>query len=158
MFLHPRADLEDQVINHAEIVQEVQRKVGKINELARLSTYNPKTKKWHGFSDNYVPDPVIWRHDLWNAVGESPATWDHVLKAAPKLKQRGTPIGIGMSNNDYLYAGKGSMIFNAISATRTPEDRHLPFADDLWIWPIPRGPFDRRGLEHVMGVYVIWKF
>ncbi len=219
MFLNPRADLEDQVINHAEIVQEVQRKVGKINQLARLSTYNPKTKKWHGFSDNYVPDPVIWRHDLWNAVGESPATWDHVLKAAPKLKQRGTPIGIGMSsgdldsnmaliailqcwgayiqnrdskvtinskrtvdalkymrslyktgmtteifgwvpssNNDYLYAGKGSMIFNAISATRTPEDRHLPFADDLWIWPIPRGPFDRRGLEHVMGVYVIWKF
>src|SRR5436190_463101 len=86
-FLHPRADLEDQVINHGEIVQEVQQKVGKISQLGRLSTYNPRTKKWHGFSDNYVPDPVIWRHDLWNAVGESPATWDHVLKAAPKLKQ-----------------------------------------------------------------------
>ena len=219
MFLNPRADLEDQVINHGEIVQEVQRKVGKINQLGRLSTYNPKTKKWHGFSDNYVPDPVVWRHDLWNDVGESPATWDHVLKAAPKLKQRGTPIGIGMStgdldsnmaliamlqcwgayiqnrdgkvtinskrtidalkfmrslyktgmtneifgwnpasNNTYLYSGKASMILNAISATRTPEDLGLPFADKLWIWPIPRGPHARLGLEHVMGVYVIWKF
>jgi multiple sugar transport system substrate-binding protein len=218
MFLNPRADLEDQVINHASIVQEVQQKVGKISDLGKLSTYNPKTKKWHGFSDNYVPDPVVWRHDLWNDIGESPATWDHVLKAAPKLKQRGTPIGIGMSNeldsdmaliallqcfggfiqskdgkvtinskgtrealsymrslyktgmtneifgwnpasnNTYLYSGKGSLIFNAISATRTPEDLHLPFSDDLWIWPIPTGPNGRLGLEHVMGVYVIWKF
>jgi multiple sugar transport system substrate-binding protein len=218
MFLNPRADLEDQVVDHSDIVQEVEKKVGKISELGRLSTYNPKTKKWHGFSDNYVPDPVVWRHDLWNDVGESPATWDHVLKAAPKLKQNGTPIGIGMSNeldsgmaliamlqcfggfiqnkegrvtinskgtvealnymrslyktgmtneifgwnpssnNTYLYSGKASMILNAISATRTPEDLKLPFADNLWIWPIPKGPGGRLGLEHVMGVYVIWKF
>jgi multiple sugar transport system substrate-binding protein len=218
MFLNPRADLEDQVIDHKEIVQEVERKVGKISQLGTLSTYNPRTKKYHGFSDNYVPDPCVWRHDLWNAVGESPATWDHVLKAAPKLKDRGTPIGIGMSNeldssmaliallqcfggfiqnasgkvtinskgtiealkymkqlytsgmtteifgwnpasnNQYLYSGKGSMIMNAISATRTPEDLKLPFADDLWLWPIPSGPHGRLGLEHVMGVYVIWKF
>jgi multiple sugar transport system substrate-binding protein len=50
------------------------------------------------------------------------------------------------------------MILNAISATRTPEDQHLPFADDLAIWPIPIGPHGRFGLEHVMGCYNIWKF
>jgi multiple sugar transport system substrate-binding protein len=165
-----------------------------------------------------VPDPVIWRHDLWNGIGESPATWDHVLKAAPKLKAIGHPVGIGQSqeldsnmallaflmcfggfvqdennmpalytkktvaavqfmadlykrgedsaifgwnpasNNNYLYAGTGSMILNAISATRTPESLHLPFSDDLWIWPIPSGPGGRLGLEHVMGCYSIWKF
>lgn len=218
MFLGPRADLEDQVIDHGPIVQEVSRKLGKIGDLAQKSTYNPKTKKYHGFSDGYVPDPVVWRHDLWNDVGESPATWDHVLAAAPKLKANGHPIGIGMSNeldsnmanialmqcfgsyiqdengkvvvnskntvevlkfmralyqagmtneifgwnpasnNQFLYAGKGSMILNAISATRTPEDLNLPFADKLWIWPIPRGPVQRLGLEHVMGIFVIWKF
>jgi multiple sugar transport system substrate-binding protein len=218
MFLNPRADLEDQVVNHADIVQEVQQKVGKISQLGRLSTYNPRTKRYHGFSDNFVPDPVVWRHDLWNDIGESPATWEHVRKAAPKLRARGNPIGIGMSNeldsdmaliamlqcyggfiqnqqaqptinskgtvealkvmrdiykngmtneifgwnpasnNQFLYSGKGSLILNAISATRTPEDLKLPFADDLWLWPIPKGPHMRMGLEHVMGVYVIWKF
>ena len=50
------------------------------------------------------------------------------------------------------------MILNAISATRTPEDLKLPFADDLAIWPIPIGPNGRLGLEHVMGCYSIWKF
>ena len=62
------------------------------------------------------------------------------------------------SNNNFLYSGKGSMILNAISATRTPEDQNLPFVDDLWIWPIPKGPHGRFGLEHVMGCYVVWKF
>ncbi|MFL5953247.1 MAG: ABC transporter substrate-binding protein [Gaiellaceae bacterium] len=218
MNLHPMASYEDQVINHASIIHEIERKVGKYGPLGKASTYNPKTKKYFALSDNYVPDPVVWRHDLWNGIGESPATWDHVMKAAPKLKAAGHPIGIGQSqeldsnmaliaflmcfggflqdehnrptlqskktveavkfmaslykngmdsgifgwnpasNNNYLYSGTGSMILNAISATRTPEAQHLPFSDDLWIWPIPAGPHGRLGLEHVMGCYSIWKF
>jgi multiple sugar transport system substrate-binding protein len=216
--LAPPAQLEDHVINHKEIVQEVQRKVGKIGRIAHKATYNPKTKKYFAFSDNYVPDPVVWRRDLWSAVGHSPSTWDQVRRAAPKLKAAGHPIGIGQSaeidsnmalmafmmcfgsfvqnrehqvtikhkntveavkfmadiyqrgmteeifgwdpsgNNNFLYSGRGSLILNAISATRTPEDRNLPFAKDLWIWPIPRGPRGRMGLEHVMGCFWIWKF
>ncbi|HWJ32186.1 MAG TPA: extracellular solute-binding protein, partial [Gaiellaceae bacterium] len=97
MNLHPMAAYEDQVINHRDIVKEIEGKVGKYSQLGKLSTYNPKTKKYFAVSDNYVPDPVIWRHDLWNDVGESPATWDHVAKAAPKLKANGHPIGIGQS-------------------------------------------------------------
>jgi len=216
--LSPPAQFEDKVINHAEIVQEVTRKVGKIGVVAKGATYNTKTKKWFAFSDNYVPDPVVWRHDIWNATGLSPNTWDNVRKAAPKLKAAGHPLGIGQSaeldsnmalmsflmcfgayvqnehnrvsiktkkaieavkfmadiykrgetdeifgwdtagNNNFLYSGRGSMILNAVSATRTPEDRKLPFADDLYISPIPRGPATRRGFEHVMGCYTIWKF
>jgi multiple sugar transport system substrate-binding protein len=218
MNLHPMAAYEDQVINHASIVHEIESKVGKYGDLGRLSTYNPKTKKYFAVSDNYVPDPVVWRHVLWNDIGQSPATWDHVRAAAPKLKAKGHPIGIGQSqeldsdmallaflmcfggfvqdehnrpslnskntvqavqfmadiykrgedaaifgwnpasNNNYVYAGTGSMILNAISATRTPEALNLPFSDDLWIWPIPSGPHGRLGLEHVMGCYSIWKF
>src|SRR5919198_2035577 len=96
-FLSPPPAYEDQVINHAPIVQEVSKKLGKMGQLGYKSSYNPKTKKYYGFPDNYVPDPVVWRHDLWNDVGESPASWDHVLKAAPKLKAMGHPIGIGQS-------------------------------------------------------------
>jgi multiple sugar transport system substrate-binding protein len=215
--LHPMASYEDQVINHSAIIKAIEKKVGKYSQLGKLSTYNPKTKKYFAVSDNYVPDPVVWRRDLWNGIGEAPFTWDHVRKAAPKLKAAGHPIGIGQSqeldsnmallafmmcfgafvqnasnrptlntkatidavkfmaeiaksedsaiygwnpasNNNYLYAGTASMILNAISATRTPEDQHLPFADDLQIWPIPIGPHGRLGLEHVMGCYSIWKF
>jgi multiple sugar transport system substrate-binding protein len=218
MNLHPMASYEDQVINHAAIIHEVERKVGPYGALAKASTYNPKTKKYFAISDNYVPDPVVWRRDLWNGIGEAPYTWDHVAKAAPKLKALGHPIGIGQSqeldsnmaliafmmcygsfiqnednrptlntkatvdavnfmsnlyktgedaaifgwnpasNNNYLYAGTASMILNAISATRTPEAQNLPFSKDLWIWPIPKGPNGRLGLEHVMGAYSIWKF
>src|SRR4051812_32611289 len=218
MNLHPMAAYEDQVINHAPIIQEIQKKVGKYGDLAKRATYNPKTKKYFAISDNYVPDPVVWRHDLWNGIGEAPFTWEHVRKAAPKLKALGHPIGIGQSqeldsnmalmafmmcfgsflqneenrpalntkttveavkfmadlynagetseifgwnpasNNNYLYAGTGSMILNAISATRTPEAQNLPFSKDLWVWPIPHGPHGRLGLEHVMGCYSIWKF
>jgi multiple sugar transport system substrate-binding protein len=216
--LSPPAQFEDKVINHNEIVQQVSHKVGKIGRVAKGATYNPKTKKWFAFSDNYVPDPVVWRHDLWNDTGLAPSTWDNVRKAAPKLKAMGHPLGIGQSaeldsnmalmsflmcfgafvqnehnrvtlktkravqavkfmadiykrgetdeifgwdpsgNNNFLYSGRGSLILNAISATRTPEDRKLPFADDLWIYPIPRGPHGRMGFEHVMGCYTIWKF
>ncbi len=62
------------------------------------STYNPKTKKYFAFSDNYVPDPVHYRTDLWGEAGFRPTSWDNVLKAAPKLRAMGRPIGIGMSN------------------------------------------------------------
>jgi multiple sugar transport system substrate-binding protein len=218
MNLHPMASYEDQVINHASIIHEIEHKVGKYGPLAQKSTYNPKTKKYFAVSDNYVPDPVIWRHDLWNGIGQAPYTWDHVRAAAPKLKAIGHPIGIGQSqeldsnmaliaflmcfgsfiqnehnrptldtkktieavnfmtqiyktgedsvifawnpasNNNYLYAGTASLILNAISATRTPEQLNLPFANDLWIWPIPKGPHGRLGLEHVMSCYSIWKF
>src|SRR4051812_17338168 len=216
--LHPMAAYEDQVIDHAHVVQEIEKKVGPYGQLGKLSTYNPKTKKYFAVSDNFVPDPVVWRHDLWNDIGESPATWEHIRTAAPKLKANGHPIGIGQSqevdsnmalmafmlsfgsqiqneenqptlkskntvdavkfmldiykngespeifswnaasNNQGLYSGHLSMILNAISATRTPEDLHLPFSDNLWLWPIPSGPNGRVGLEHVMGSYSIWKF
>jgi len=97
-FLTPPAAYEDQVINHAEIVQEVNKKRGKMKEVALKSTYNPRTKKFFAFSDNYVPDPANYRTDLWGEVGLKPTSWENVLKAAPKLRAMGHPIGIGMSN------------------------------------------------------------
>ncbi len=96
-FLSPPARYEDQVIDHAAIVSEIERAVGPYGDLGYRSTYNPKTRAYFGVSDFYVPAPILWRHDLWNSVGQSPATWENVRTAAPMLKALGHPLGIGQS-------------------------------------------------------------
>jgi multiple sugar transport system substrate-binding protein len=217
-FLSPPAQYEDQVIDHRAIVRLVEDAAGPYGDLGKRSTYNPRTKRYFGVSDYHVPAPLIWRHDVWNEIGHSPATWDHVRAAAPSLKERGHPIGIGLadepdsnmalvslmmcfgsfmqdesgalsiesdntvaavefmadlhsrggesgvfgwnaaSNNQFVLSGRGSLIMNAISPIRRAEDLGMPFADDLWIWPVPHGPGGRVGLGQYTSVYSVWKF
>src|SRR5918996_1704100 len=220
-FLSPPAAFEDQVIDHQEIVDEVKRQVGgDMITVCDRSTFNPKTEKRFGFSDNWVPDPVHWRTDLWAEAGfpDGPVTWDDVRDAGAPLKGMGNPLGIGISqdidanmaliammmcfgsfiqdeesnvtinspetveavsfmadifktgmtnevfswdassNNRFYVEGKGSLILNAISAVRTLEDEGSELADVTALAPIPEGPNGRQGLEHVLGVYVIWNF
>ncbi|MCC6472426.1 MAG: extracellular solute-binding protein [Burkholderiales bacterium] len=100
MFLWPAPTYETQVIDHSEIYQECERKHGKAIDLAVKSTYNPKTRKYFGFSDSFVPDPVNYRIDLWGEAGmeKGPASWDDVLKVGRKIKdKRNIPVGIGLS-------------------------------------------------------------
>jgi multiple sugar transport system substrate-binding protein len=218
-FGDPPPAYEDQVIDHTELIQEAVHRKGKYLELAHKSTYNPKTKKYYGFSDNFVPDPGNWRKDLWDAVGMVPDTWDDIRVGGRKIKEKfGNPIGIGLSqevdtsmamraimysygstvqdedgrvvinskqtveavkyvralyketmtpevftwdpasNNRFLISGKGSYILNAISAIRTAQKTSPEVAKNIFLWKTPAGPVKRQGLEHVMGVYVIWKF
>jgi len=216
--LSPPAAFEDQVINLKDVVQDVTKKLGPQKGLARRSTYNPKTKKWFGMADNYVPDPVHYRRDWWGEAGVRPTTWENVLRGAAKLKADGHPIGIGMSNeldsnmalialmqcygafiqnadaqvtlntkqtrqavqymaelyrrgmtsdvfawvpasnNNAFLAGRISLAFNAISILRTAEGQNPSLAQNTAILPIPKGPRQALGLEHVMGVHTIWKF
>jgi len=63
------------------------------------------------------------------------------------------------SNNQAFLAGKLSMALNAISIERSAENSgNTALSDDSWLASIPRGPVMRMGNEHVMGVYIIWKF
>jgi multiple sugar transport system substrate-binding protein len=216
--LSPPAAFEDQVLNLKDVVQDVTKKLGPMKGLARRSTYNPKTKKWFGMADNYVPDPVHYRRDWWGEAGVRPTTWENVLRGAAKLKADGHPIGIGMSNeldsnmalialmqcfgayiqnadaqvtlntkqtrqavqfmaelyrrgmtsdvfawvpasnNNAFLAGRISLAFNAISILRTAEGQNPALARNTAILPIPKGPKQALGLEHVMGVHTIWKF
>jgi len=216
-FLSSPARYEDQLIDHTAVVTQIEHEIGPYGDLGRRSTYNARTNRYFGVSDSFVPAPLIWRHDLWNSIGESPASWDHVRAAAPALKGLGHPIGIGQanepdsttalcaflmsfgsfvqdesnhltldrpatveavrfmadlyasgeenaifgwdaaSNNEYLLGGKGSLVVNAISAIRRAEDLGMPFAKDLWIWPVPSGPSGRLGLPQYTSVYSIWK-
>ncbi len=219
MFLWPSPVYEDQVIDHAEIYQECERKYGKPIDLAIKSTYNPKTKKYYGFSDSYAPDPINYRKDLWDDVGMKPDTWEDIRVGGRKIKQKHKiPVGIGLSaeidtgmamraimysygasvqdaegnlvlnskqtleslkfvkalfeeamtpevlawdassNNRMMVAGKGSLALNAISITRTAENEKLPISEKIWLAKAAKGPVRRMGLEHVMDVYVIWKF
>jgi len=219
MFLWPRPVYENDVIDHAEIYQECEKKYGKPIDLAIKSTYNPKTKKYHGFSDSYVPDPINWRKDLWDDVGMKPDTWDEIRIGGAKIKQKtGIPVGIGLSaeidtamamrailfsfggseqdpsgnlvlnskptleavkfvkalyteamtpevlawdassNNRAMLSGKSSLVLNAISVTRAAENDKMPISDKIWLAKAAKGPVRRMGLEHVMSVYVIWKF
>ena len=100
MFLQPPSAYEQQVIDHSEIYQEVQKKWGKPVDLAVRSTYDPGTKKYFAFSDSYVPDPGNYRKDLWSDVGypNGPATWEQLLDGARKIRKKaGNPCGMGLS-------------------------------------------------------------
>lgn len=63
------------------------------------------------------------------------------------------------SNNQAFLAGRLSVALNAISIARSAENQgNVALSDDTWLASIPRGPVMRLGNEHVMGVYLIWKF
>jgi multiple sugar transport system substrate-binding protein len=219
MFTSPPAMHEDNVIDHREIYEECERKYGKPISLAIKSTYNPKTKKYFGFSDSFAPDPINYRSDLWAEVGIKPDSWDAIRQGGKKIKDKtGIPVGIGQSaeidtamamrailfsfgaseqdennqlvlnskntleavkfvkalyqetmtpevlawdpssNNRAMLAGKSSLVLNAISITREAENKNMPIGDKILLAKAAQGPVRRMGLEHLMGVYVIWKF
>jgi len=222
-FISPPSTFQKQVIPVNDIVQEVTKKVGPMSKVARKSTYNPKTKQFYGFPDDYAPDPVQYRRSYLQEAGVSLRTWEDLRKGAPKLKAIGHPVGLGMSNeidsnmlltsllycyggfiqneenrivigqganrkgaiealqvmrdiyrngmsdevfawtaasnNQAFLAGRLSVALNAISIARSAENSgNTALSDDTWLASIPRGPVMRLGNEHVMGVFVIWKF
>jgi multiple sugar transport system substrate-binding protein len=222
-FISPPSSFQKQTVPLNDIVQEVTKKLGPMSRVARKSTYNPKTKQFYGFPDDYAPDPVQYRRSILQEAGVSLNTWEDLRKGAPKLKAAGHPVGLGMSNeidsnmlltsllycyggfiqneenrivigqganrkgaiealkimrdiyrngmsdevfawtaasnNQAFVGGRLSVALNAISIARTAEDQgNQELSDDTWLASIPRGPHTRLGNEHVMGVFVIWKF
>jgi len=76
-----------------------------------------QTKKYFGFSDMFVPDPINYRLDLFEQVGGTVDTWDDVRKYGKMIKDKtGVPVGIGlaaeidtaMAMRAILYAHGGS--------------------------------------------------
>src|SRR5205814_1899127 len=102
-FLSPPGAFEPQVLDMADVVKEAEHQHGPLVDLCKRSTYNPVTRKWFGFSDNYVPDPGDYLKSVWTEIGmpDGPATWEDLVKAGPQNKAKHPeiqiPIGIGMS-------------------------------------------------------------
>jgi multiple sugar transport system substrate-binding protein len=222
-FISPPSTFQKQVVPVTDIVQEVSRKLGRMSRVARKSTYNPRTKQFYGFPDDYAPDPVQYRRSYLQEAGVSLNSWESLRQGAPKLKAIGHPVGLGMSNeidsnmlltsllycyggfiqneenrivigqgsnrrgaiqaltvmrdiyrrgmsdevfawtaasnNQAFLAGRLSVALNAISIARSAElSGNTALSNDTWLASIPRGPHMRMGNEHVMGVFVIWKF
>jgi len=206
-------------VDMKDVYAECEKNHGKPIELAIKSTYNPKTKKYFGFSPSFTPDPINWREDLWGDVGVKPDSWDKILDGGRKIKQKHKiPVGIGLaqeidtamamrtimysfgaheqdangnlalnskntleavkfvkalyqeamtpevltwdasSNNRAMIAGTISLALNAISITRTAEKDNPESSRKIQLAKAAAGPVRRIGLEHVMDVYIIWKF
>jgi multiple sugar transport system substrate-binding protein len=222
-FISPPSSFQKQTVPVNDLVQEVSKRFGPMSRVARKSTYNPKTKSFWGFPETYAPDPVQYRRSYLQEADVSLNTWEDLRKGAPKLKEQGHPVGLGMSNeidsnmlltsllycyggfiqneenrivigqgsnrrgaiaalqvmrdiyrngmtdevfawtaasnNQAFLAGRLSVALNAISIARSAElSGNQALSDDTWLASIPRGPVMRLGNEHVMGVFVIWKF
>src|SRR4029453_2315808 len=97
-FLAPPSSFQKQVLPMDDLVQEGSKKLGPMTRVAKRRTYNPKTKHFFGFPDNYVPDPIQSRGSLWNQIDTPVRTWENIRQGAPKLKALGHPVGLGMSN------------------------------------------------------------
>ena len=101
-FVFPFSRFEDQVIDHREIVEEVEAKLGPMTPFVKRGLFNPKTKKYIGFPDYWVANVTHYRVDLWHGVepGLRPDTWDDVLRAGAKLKAIGHPLGLSLAVGD----------------------------------------------------------
>ena len=96
-----------------------------------------------------------------NVVINSRQTLEAVKYVRALFKETMTPEVFtwhAASNNDFMLQGKGSLALNAISITRTAEKEDPEMSRKIWLDKSPAGPVRRMGLEHVMFVYLIWKF
>lgn len=91
--------LEDHVIDHREIIEAVEAKVGKMTPHVERSVFNPTTKKYLGVSDFWGQSPIHYRTDLWGSIGQLPNSWEDLISAGTRLKALGHPIGIGLGDD-----------------------------------------------------------
>jgi multiple sugar transport system substrate-binding protein len=95
------AGFEDDVVDLRDVIEQIQGKVGKASKVAERSAFNPRTNKWFGVPDYWIPGMVNYRTDFWAEAGKvgPPDTWADLLSTGPKLKAAGHPLGIDMSQD-----------------------------------------------------------
>jgi multiple sugar transport system substrate-binding protein len=109
----PEPAFEDYVIDHREIYDECKLRYGKPIDLAIRSTYNPKTKKYFGFSPSFIPCPISYRKDLWDGVGVFPDTWEDVRIGGRKIKQKhGNLVWINLSHRELSRMNLRSVMYS----------------------------------------------
>ncbi|UCE53160.1 MAG: hypothetical protein JSV31_28540, partial [Desulfobacterales bacterium] len=98
-----------------------------------------------------------------NVVINSKQTLEAVKFVRTLFKEAMTPQVLSwdpMANNRFMLEGKGSLVVNAISITRTAEKRKemAEISKKIALAKPPAGPVRRMGLRSSMNTYSIWKF
>lgn len=122
LFLWPRPDLEEHVLDLKDVYDECIKTSGKPIDLAIGSSYNPKTKKYYGLSSSFVPGPVEYRKDLWDSVGMYPDTWEDVRTGGAKImKKHNVPLGLGLASEIDSNMGLRSIMYSFGSSVQDEE-------------------------------------
>lgn len=97
-FLAPPAGYEEHALPLNDVVADCEQRFGKLVPLAHKATYNPRTKKYFAFADNWVPNPLHYRTDWWGDVGVKPDSWEAIRDGARKIKEKhGAYAGFGLA-------------------------------------------------------------
>jgi ABC-type glycerol-3-phosphate transport system substrate-binding protein len=99
-FISALSQFEPSVVALDDVVQEAERRHGKMLDICRKSSFNPTTGKFYAYGPAWTPDPGDYRRSLWQKVGmpEGPSSWQELLEGGREIKQREkVAVGIGMS-------------------------------------------------------------
>src|SRR5918997_2465014 len=101
---------EPSVVDLSDVVQEAEKRHGKMLDVVRKSSFNPNTDNYHAYAPAWAPDPGDYRKSMWEKVGmpQGPSTWDDLLKGGAEIKRsQGVQMGLGMSQEiDSNMAGR----------------------------------------------------
>lgn len=104
-FLSPPSAFEPQVLDLADLNQEAEKRWGSMVPLVKKSVYNAYTRKYYGFSDNWVVDPGDYLKSAWTRAGypQGPATYADLITGGLRIKKQDPsitiPIGLGYSQD-----------------------------------------------------------
>jgi multiple sugar transport system substrate-binding protein len=99
-WITPASAYEPSVHDLTDVVKEAEGKYGPQINFCKLSSFNPKTKKYYAFCHTWTPDPGDYRKGLWTKIGlpNGPSTYAELLTGGTEIKGRlGVRMGIGMS-------------------------------------------------------------
>jgi multiple sugar transport system substrate-binding protein len=88
------------LVDVTSLVEEVQKKYGKVTVIGRQIGFNQDDNTWSAFPDYYINFPVMYRKSLWDGIGVQPDTWDNIRIGGAKLKAQGHPVGISLGHSN----------------------------------------------------------
>ncbi|MDI3470097.1 MAG: hypothetical protein OJF62_002160 [Pseudolabrys sp.] len=87
-------------LNVADLVNETEKKYGKVTTIGKQLGYNADDGSWSAFPDFYINFPGMYRKSEWGEIGMLPDTWDNLRIGGAKLKAKGHPVGISLGHSN----------------------------------------------------------